>query len=258
MEFTIFFLWMIDLMNICFNLQHMLHKTRRAKTPSCSCGTDKVGTQCMWMLGIEKDKNADFGLCQDGSGANTMERLIGIITLGKGLDFWIAPYKFKWEGRGNVPVGLGPRVPIRTHFTKKYIKYLITVIMGNILSNYAFFQGVQITDDDFIFRNRRGWKCSSRGWTLCCGCRRSHWRFLGRLGTRSARNCTRDFVGWCTASAGRSHVMYSTFWSCARRSRPFRLLGNQKYKFLSKFWCVDLAGVQKFAVICHSAAEKKW
>ncbi len=54
-------------------MQYMLHKMRRAKTPSCRrCAAEKetlvhILRECPV---LEKVKDADRGLCQNGSGTN--------------------------------------------------------------------------------------------------------------------------------------------------------------------------------------------
>ncbi len=78
----------------------------------------KCNAHSMWMPGIGKDKYTDLGFCQDGSGTNKRDEAVSG-PMVKGLDRWIGPYKFKWEGWGNGVVELGSGVPIGTHLVKK-------------------------------------------------------------------------------------------------------------------------------------------
>ncbi len=61
---------LIGLLTGHINLQHMLHKMRRAKTPSCRrCGAEKEKSVHI-LCECGKGKDADLGLYQDGSGTH--------------------------------------------------------------------------------------------------------------------------------------------------------------------------------------------
>ncbi len=55
------------------NLQYILHKMWRAKTSlmqEMRCREGNIGTHSMRMLDVGKGKDADLGLCLDGSRTN--------------------------------------------------------------------------------------------------------------------------------------------------------------------------------------------
>ncbi len=95
-------------------LQYMLHKMRE-KTSLCRKGN--VGTHSIWMPGTEKDKDADFGLCEDGSGAN--KRRIWAVSwpMIGGLNYWLALYKLE-KDRANGPV---------KNFTKEILQNFLKI-----------------------------------------------------------------------------------------------------------------------------------
>ncbi len=80
------------------NLQYMLHKMRRAKTPSCKrCGVEKetlVHILCECPV-LEKVRMQTLGFAMTDPEQIKEARPNGIVTLGKGAGLLNSPYELK-------------------------------------------------------------------------------------------------------------------------------------------------------------------
>ncbi len=81
---------LVGLLTGHINLQYMLHKMRRTRTPSCRiCNAEKetsVDILCE-CLALEKIRMQTLGLCRDGSGSKIRARLGSIVALSKRAGF---------------------------------------------------------------------------------------------------------------------------------------------------------------------------
>ncbi len=91
---------LIGLLTGHVNLQHMLHKMRRAKSPSCRrFGAEKetlvnILRECL-VLG--KVRTQTLGVARMDPEQIKEARLSGIVAVSKGLDSYTASYEFKLE-----------------------------------------------------------------------------------------------------------------------------------------------------------------
>ncbi len=89
---------LVGLLTGHINLQYMLRKMRRAKTPSCRRGSEEKETSVHILCEcpvLEKVRMQTLGLARMNLEQIKEARLSGIVALGRGAELLNSPYEFK-------------------------------------------------------------------------------------------------------------------------------------------------------------------